>query len=143
MRQTPVIAATAALLLLALTGCTGSPTSTPTTSQSSDAAAKGTEPTSTVEPIVAPTTSAASADSPRGQFLTNVRRSLTSSGQEPIAKSSDDQLLKAAQDACAASSAGTPDNQVTVIVNEPYSTEWSSYRASLIILDNARNVGIC
>lgn len=141
MRQTPVIAATAALLLLALTGCTGSPASTSSRMPvMSDGATQF--PTNTPKPLVAETQAPAAA-SGDAQYLKDVRKALTNGRQTQIPNASDEQLIKAGHDACAAVAAGTPEAKVTVIEGETFDDNWGGYMDSSIILTIARKDGYC
>lgn len=140
MRSHAPITATAALLLLALTGCT----STPATTAGESTAAKASEPSA--DPTVAPIT-APPVDTPTGSpddvYLDDVRRALDAGQQGAIAKASDEQLVRAGHDACAASASGTPDSRVTVIEDEKLDPQWDSYAASELILKAARRAGFC
>lgn len=139
MRQTPVIAATAAVLLLALTGCTGTPASTSSgLPVMSDSATQW--PTASPEPLVAETQQPAAASGDE-QFLKDVRKALTNGRQTQIPNASDEQLIKAGRDACAASASGTPDGQISVVQGE--SAGDGSLRDTDIILMIARKDGYC
>ena len=143
MRQTPVIAATAALLLLTLTGCTGTSETAPSATQSGDVKVEvQRQGTPTVEPLVAETPAVQTLPTD-AQFLKDVRKALTNGRQTQIPNASDEQLLKAGHDACAAVAAGTPEAEITVIEGEKIDSDWGGYHDSNIILTIARKYSFC
>lgn len=138
MRLHATSTALAAVLLLALTGCTSTPASAP----SSPASVSVERAAPTVAPLVAetPSTEAASGDV---QYLKDVRKALTNGRQTQIPNASDEQLIRAGHDACVAIATGTPEGKVSVIAGETFDDNWGGYMDSNIILTIARKYGYC
>lgn len=90
-----------AVLLLALTGCSAS---------------AGDAPAESTAPLAAEAPATNSGGSDEAAFLAAVRENLPANTQIPDA--TDEQLLSAGADACAALDAGTPGDQISVIDGE-------------------------
>lgn len=113
--------AVAALLLLALTGCSAPAGSAPSGPESNaESASESPAPLAAETPDAEP-----SADTPEGEFLSEVRAALGADSQIPDA--TDARLLAAAEEACQQLESGKSPEEVRVIDGEePDGLGWYS-----------------
>ncbi|MGN7861448.1 DUF732 domain-containing protein [Microbacterium sp. 22303] len=129
MRMHATAAAVAAVLLLALTGCTGTPqTASSSLPVMSDGATQF--PSKTPEPLKV--TETPTTNSPaEATYLERVRKGLAGT---QLAEASDAQLLDAAKKACDQLAQGTPYKEISVVDGDTQGKGgWYQYSAPIVV----------